>query len=184
MSSNSFQQDDYFKIDPEFHLVGNMQPYIHFRGVQMWWKAIENIRRPLLGGAMDLLEQVQLGVQVVYDRPLAEAEGRRDIADARLGIPVSRHHFGEHPQDVVPRVIALPRRHQFRRKAARNAFRPRLPAMAVAAGIAWWWTVSAGMSTSRGLSHAASASAAGRLEPLIAALCSRAEPNSALRRLA
>ena len=101
-------------------------------------------------GEMDLLEQLQLGVEVVYDRPLAEAEGRRDIADARLGIPVSRHHFGEHPQDVVPRVIALPRRHQFRLKAARNAFRPRLPAMAVATGIAWWWTVSAGMSTSRG----------------------------------
>ncbi len=135
-------------------------------------------------GEMDLLEQLQLGVEVVYDRPLAEAEGRRDIADARLGIPVSRHHFGEHPQDVVPRVIALPRRHQFRLKAARNAFRPRLPAMAVATGIAWWWTVSAGMSTSRGLSHAAPASAAGRLEPLIATSCSQAEPNSALRRLA
>jgi len=55
MSSNSFQQDDYFKIDPEFHLVGDMQPYIHFPGVQMWWKAIENIRRPLLGGATEEL---------------------------------------------------------------------------------------------------------------------------------
>ena len=36
----SFQHDDYFKIDPELHLVGDMQLYNHFPGVQMWWKAI------------------------------------------------------------------------------------------------------------------------------------------------
>jgi uncharacterized protein len=36
MSDHKFEHDDYFKIDPEFHLVGDMQPYAHFPGVQMW----------------------------------------------------------------------------------------------------------------------------------------------------
>lgn len=43
-------QDDYFKIDPECHMVGDMEPLNHFPGVQAWWKAIGNIRRPLLMG--------------------------------------------------------------------------------------------------------------------------------------
>ena len=46
----SFGQDDYFKIDPEPHLLGNMEDISHFPGVQMWWKAIDNIKRPLLSG--------------------------------------------------------------------------------------------------------------------------------------
>jgi len=42
--------DGFFKIDPEPHLIGNMEQVNHFPGVQMWWKAIESIRRPLLTG--------------------------------------------------------------------------------------------------------------------------------------
>jgi predicted TIM-barrel fold metal-dependent hydrolase len=51
----SFQHDDYFKIDPELHLVGDMQLYNHFPGVQMWWKAIANIARPLMTGTPEEL---------------------------------------------------------------------------------------------------------------------------------
>ncbi len=46
-------QDDYFKIDPEFHLVGDMTLYDHFPGVQMWWRAIQSITRPLMMGWPD-----------------------------------------------------------------------------------------------------------------------------------
>ena len=52
MDGVAFEQDDYFKIDPEAHMPGRMEPVNHFPGVRMWWKAIENIRRPLLA-AMD-----------------------------------------------------------------------------------------------------------------------------------
>ncbi|NLJ29647.1 amidohydrolase family protein [Desulforhabdus amnigena] len=48
--SAEFKKDPFFKIDPEPHLVGNMEHVIHFPGVQMWWRAIEGIRRPLLSG--------------------------------------------------------------------------------------------------------------------------------------
>jgi len=55
-----FEKDDYFKIDPEAHLIGNMEPINHFPGVQMWWRAIANIARPLTLGApaqaMSMLE--------------------------------------------------------------------------------------------------------------------------------
>ncbi|MCP4134346.1 MAG: amidohydrolase family protein [bacterium] len=43
--------DNYFKIDPECHLIGNIEAVNHFPGVQMWWRAIDNIRRPLMTGA-------------------------------------------------------------------------------------------------------------------------------------
>ncbi|MCX6006946.1 MAG: amidohydrolase family protein [Chloroflexi bacterium] len=43
-------QDDYFKIDPEAHLIGDMEPINHYPGVKMWWKAIENITSPLIFG--------------------------------------------------------------------------------------------------------------------------------------
>jgi predicted TIM-barrel fold metal-dependent hydrolase len=46
----AFQKDDYFKIDPEAHLIGDMGPIEHFPGVQMWWRAIEHIHRPLAQG--------------------------------------------------------------------------------------------------------------------------------------
>jgi len=42
-----FGKDDFFKIDPEPHLIGDDEPYRHLPGVQMWWKAISNIARPL-----------------------------------------------------------------------------------------------------------------------------------------
>ena len=41
--TTEFKKDDYFKIDPEFHLVGDMSHIIHFPGVQMWWRAIGGI---------------------------------------------------------------------------------------------------------------------------------------------
>jgi predicted TIM-barrel fold metal-dependent hydrolase len=47
---SGFEKDDFFKIDPEAHLLGEMEPINHFPGVQMWWQAIESIRRPLLLG--------------------------------------------------------------------------------------------------------------------------------------
>ena len=43
--SSEFKKDNYFKIDPEPHLIGELEPINHFPGVQMWWRAIENIRR-------------------------------------------------------------------------------------------------------------------------------------------
>ena len=46
-----FEKDDYFKIDPEPHLIGNMEHINHFPGVQMWWRAVANIARPLTLGA-------------------------------------------------------------------------------------------------------------------------------------
>ena len=45
-----FPQDDYFKLDPEAHMIGRMEPLNHFPGVRMWWKAIEHTSRPLLFG--------------------------------------------------------------------------------------------------------------------------------------
>ena len=54
---NEFERDDFFKIDPEPHLIGEMETIIHFPGVQMWWKAIDNIRRPLmLGVKLDIFQ--------------------------------------------------------------------------------------------------------------------------------
>ena len=44
-------KDNFFKIDPEPHLIGDMSKFNHFPGVQMWWKAIENASKPLILGA-------------------------------------------------------------------------------------------------------------------------------------
>lgn len=44
-------KDGFFKIDPECHIIGDMEPINHFPGVQMWWKAIDGIMRPLMQGA-------------------------------------------------------------------------------------------------------------------------------------
>jgi len=55
-----FEKDDFFKIDPEPHLIGDMEHINHFPGVQMWWKAIDAIRRPLiLGSPPDLFELLE-----------------------------------------------------------------------------------------------------------------------------
>jgi predicted TIM-barrel fold metal-dependent hydrolase len=54
-----FTEDDYFKIDPEMHIVGNRDDYDYFPGVQMWWRAIENIHRPFITDAPpELLQAV------------------------------------------------------------------------------------------------------------------------------
>ena len=45
-----FMKDDFFKIDCEPHLIGDMDHVNHFPGVQMWWRAIDNISRPLTSG--------------------------------------------------------------------------------------------------------------------------------------
>ncbi|MBL7208473.1 MAG: amidohydrolase [Dehalococcoidia bacterium] len=50
MTATAFEKDDYFKIDPEPHLIGDMEPLNHFPGVQMWWAAIASIGRPLMLG--------------------------------------------------------------------------------------------------------------------------------------
>jgi predicted TIM-barrel fold metal-dependent hydrolase len=43
--AKGFKKDDFFKIDPECHLVGDMDALGHFPGVQMWWKAAEGVTR-------------------------------------------------------------------------------------------------------------------------------------------
>ena len=48
--TTDFKQDDYFKIDPEPHLLGDMESIKHFPGVQMWWKAVEAAKRAMLMG--------------------------------------------------------------------------------------------------------------------------------------
>jgi predicted TIM-barrel fold metal-dependent hydrolase len=48
--ADSFKKDDYFKIDPEPHLLGDMEPIKHFPGVQMWWKAVDGCLNALFGG--------------------------------------------------------------------------------------------------------------------------------------
>ena len=53
-------EDGFFKIDPECHIIGDMEAVNHFPGVQMWWRAIDGIMRPTLQGApekyMSLIE--------------------------------------------------------------------------------------------------------------------------------
>lgn len=41
--TTEFKKDAFFKIDPEFHLVGDMGHLLHFPGVQMWWRAVKGI---------------------------------------------------------------------------------------------------------------------------------------------
>lgn len=64
MTHDKLMDDGFFKIDPECHLIGDMEPVNHFPGVQMWWRAIDGIMRPLMQGApakyYDLLEPWEL----------------------------------------------------------------------------------------------------------------------------
>ncbi|MBI5843640.1 MAG: amidohydrolase [Deltaproteobacteria bacterium] len=53
MTTETNVKDDFFKIDPEAHLIGDMEAVNHFPGVRMWWKAIENISRPMVTGMPD-----------------------------------------------------------------------------------------------------------------------------------
>lgn len=48
--SAEFERDSYFKIDPEFHLIGDMSLINHFPGVQMWWRAADGITRAMMTG--------------------------------------------------------------------------------------------------------------------------------------
>ena len=50
MNHNAWE-DGFFKIDPECHIIGDMSTVDHFPGVQMWWRSIDGIMRPLMQGA-------------------------------------------------------------------------------------------------------------------------------------
>ena len=50
MAEAEVVKDDFFKIDCEPHLIGNLEYVNHFPGVQMWWRAIENLHRPMQTG--------------------------------------------------------------------------------------------------------------------------------------
>lgn len=52
MSDKCFN-DGFFKIDPECHLIGDMEAVSHFPGVKMWWRAIDGIMRPMMQGASE-----------------------------------------------------------------------------------------------------------------------------------
>ena len=73
--ATEFVRDDYFKLDPEAHMVGRMEPFNHFPGVRMWWKAIESTRRPLLLGtppaALDSIPPADLQVNADPEALLA-----------------------------------------------------------------------------------------------------------------
>ena len=43
-----FAKDDFFKIDCEPHLVGNLERVSHFPGVQQWWRAIAGVSRAVM----------------------------------------------------------------------------------------------------------------------------------------
>lgn len=49
--NNIGENDGFFKIDPECHLIGDMEAINHFPGVKMWWRAIDGTMRPLMQGA-------------------------------------------------------------------------------------------------------------------------------------
>ena len=45
--TTEFKKDDFFKIDPECHLIPDIHLLEHFPGVNMWWRAVPNILRAL-----------------------------------------------------------------------------------------------------------------------------------------
>lgn len=62
--NHTIWDDGFFKIDPECHIIGDMEPINHYPGVQMWWNAIDGIMRPIMQGAptkyMNLLESWEM----------------------------------------------------------------------------------------------------------------------------
>jgi predicted TIM-barrel fold metal-dependent hydrolase len=42
-----FKKDNFFKIDPECHLITNISLFEHYPGFKMWWGAVPNILRAL-----------------------------------------------------------------------------------------------------------------------------------------
>ncbi|MFZ6028161.1 MAG: amidohydrolase family protein [Chloroflexota bacterium] len=58
--SYSSREDSFFKIDPECHIIGDMEPIKHFPGVQMWWKSVDSIMHSLMQGAPEgYLEELE-----------------------------------------------------------------------------------------------------------------------------
>jgi predicted TIM-barrel fold metal-dependent hydrolase len=58
--ATEFKKDDYFKIDPEAHIVGDSHPFEYFPGVQLWWNSIKAITRPMmLGLPKSFLENIE-----------------------------------------------------------------------------------------------------------------------------
>jgi predicted TIM-barrel fold metal-dependent hydrolase len=53
----TFKKDDYFKIDPEAHLTGEIAPIQHFPGVKMWWRSVVHITRALALGMPPSIEE-------------------------------------------------------------------------------------------------------------------------------
>lgn len=45
-----FVKDNYFKVDPEFHIVGDMSHIQHFPGVGAWWQSVKGITPALNTG--------------------------------------------------------------------------------------------------------------------------------------
>lgn len=62
--NKEFNKDDFFKIDPESHLVGDHQPFDYFPGARLWWHSIRCITRPMNQGMpkqyMDDLEPQEM----------------------------------------------------------------------------------------------------------------------------
>jgi hypothetical protein len=50
MEAKDFPKDNYFKIDVEAHLVGDLRHIEYFPGVQAWWRGIAGVTRPLISG--------------------------------------------------------------------------------------------------------------------------------------
>jgi len=48
--TTELKKDDYFKIDPEAHLVGDSKPFEYLPGVKLWWHSIAAIKRPMMLG--------------------------------------------------------------------------------------------------------------------------------------
>jgi len=69
---SEFVKDDFFKIDTEPHLIGDISAVSHFPGVQMWWRAIEGCKRALLTG-MPKEKLAQLDPAEVQKDPRPEA---------------------------------------------------------------------------------------------------------------
>lgn len=59
MEASETVSDNYFKIDPECHVIGDMEPLEHFPGVQMWWRAIGGCSKPLMMGKATPISMVE-----------------------------------------------------------------------------------------------------------------------------
>ena len=54
--TTEFNKDDFFKIDPEAHLVGDSTRLIeYFPGTKQWWHSIHAISRPMIPGNAEIV---------------------------------------------------------------------------------------------------------------------------------